>query len=376
MPRSCLILLFCLPLAGGEPSGPPMIEGKVVPPSPADPVAHPGLRIWDEPAFTHWPSIVYDREERNLAFFLPVPANRELDQKKGFKRPEGGYSNPFGWQAGDQGTIGWEPGAKLPFTLDADPEIDRVSGLLTLPLQTGIHTAVVTIAKGTRNLRLRIADAKQTWPLAKLVNGFPVDAEGVPTVLVDQRPDPGRERRFEVFKPDLPRPTGRALVVGDPMAAMGSDCFRDLDAEVRPATDLRYPQNAALIALASLGAPLPRTILWSPGNDILFANAWSEEEDRLLGGLRTRLESLGAMPRLVLLLPPLPVDDELQERAVARREFLQRSAQFRGWSVLDVQMIIKDQLKATEVGPSVHTRYPHGLAMVQIRQAIAQSLAQ
>ncbi|MBA3684234.1 MAG: hypothetical protein H0W72_03230, partial [Planctomycetes bacterium] len=138
-----------------------------VPPSPS---TAPGVRIWPEPRFTHWPAIVYADEDRNLSFQLPVK------------------------QAGTPGEVGWEGQPQMPIVLPADT--DRVSGLLPVPRALGTHVGTLTIAGATTKTPLRLVDVREPWPLASLRDGFPVDRDGVPVVLVDRRRDPGAERTW------------------------------------------------------------------------------------------------------------------------------------------------------------------------------------
>ncbi len=317
-----------------------------IPPSPS---TAPGVRIWPDPRFTHWPAVIYADEARNLSFELPVR------------------------QAGTAGSVGWEGGAAaLPITLPDDTE--RVSGLLPVPGGFGVHTACITIADTTTRLPLRLIDVRQAWPLAAMRDGFPVDAAGVPTILVDRRRDPSGERQWNLLARDLPRGLGQPLVVGDPLADLGGDAWKGLTAELRIAVDDRHPQHAVLVALATLPQPLPRTLVWSPGNGALFGGAWTAEEERLLGAVRSRCAALGAMPRLVLLLPPIPLDPGLQALARTRREQLARSAGFQGWSVVDLDAVAGPAETANRVADGLFTRHPIGEARARITAAIADEL--
>jgi len=337
--RSALLVLLAATIAAVEGVAPAPIR---VPPSPS---TAPGVRIWPEPRFTHWPAVIYADEERNLSFELPVK------------------------RAGVTGSVGWEGASPLPITLPDDTE--RVSGLMPVPGGYGVHTALITIAEAVTKLPLRLADARRPWPLAALRDGFPVDDAGVPTILVDRRRDPASERQWKLLSSELPRGVGQALIVGDPLADLGGDCWDGLPAERRIALDDRHPQHAVLVALATLPDPLPRTLLWSPGNGALFGGAWSAEEERLLGIVRSRCAALGAMPRLVLLLPPIPLDPELQELARTRRDQLARSAAFQGWSVVDLEEIAGPAERANRVADGLFTRHPIGEARTRINQAIA-----
>jgi hypothetical protein len=340
------LLSIALPLAGGE-------SQPLVPPSPS---TAPGVRIWPDPAFTHWPAVTYPDEARNVAFSLPV------------RKP------------GTAGTIGWSAGQPMPFTLPANA--DSISGLLPLPSGPGTHEAVVKLDGKDSRIPLVIADAREPWPLAELRNGFPVDAKGVAVVLSDRRRGTKDERVWSLLDGSDARPAGRPLLVGDPLEAMGGDAWRDLDADARPALDERYPQHAVLVALAAVlterpatGAKgLPRTIIWCPGNQVLFGGAWSPEEERLLGVIRTRCERLGAMPRLVLALPPWPLDQRLREQAKERREVLVRSATRLSWAVVDLARAAGEPEEANKVAPDVFTRYPLGEAQARMKRALKESL--
>ncbi len=76
----------------------------------------------------------------------------------------------------------------------------------------------------------------------------------------------------------------------------------------------------------------PRTIVWCPGNQALFGAGWSPEEERVLAVLRRRLEALGYMPRLILVAPPIPLDEALGQQARERRDLLISSATAQGWA--------------------------------------------
>jgi hypothetical protein len=107
----------------------------------------------------------------------------------------------------------------------------------------------------------------------------------------------------------------------------------------------------------------------------LFGGAWSVEEERIFGVLRTRCEGLGAMPTMILVLPPTPVNQELAEQAKARREQLTRSAVSSSWIVIDCDLAAGPPEKANQVGERTYTRYPNGEAQARIRKALADALS-
>lgn len=332
---------------------PPNASSVPVPPSPS---SAPGIRIWPDPRFTHWPPLVYRDEPRNVAFALPV--------KKG----------------GAAGTIAWENQTPLPFTLPNDAE--SISGLLPLPSAIGDHRATVAIESGSFPIVLRLCDARESWPITGLNNGFPVDADGRAVVLQDRRRGTREERVWSFLDGGEVRPVGRAVLIGDALEALGSRVWDGLDADARPASDERYPHHAVLVALAAIlgdgsGEPrqrLPRTIVWSPGNQTLHGGAWTAEEERVLGVIRTRCERIGVMPRLVLALPPLPVEAHLQARAAERRDLLLRSANRLGWVVVDLARAAGAPEEANRVAPQVFTAYPLAPAQERMRAVLREAL--
>ncbi|MCK6487851.1 MAG: hypothetical protein L6R48_05825 [Planctomycetes bacterium] len=368
------------------------VAGAAEPAVPPSPSTHPGKRILPLPHFTHWPAVAYGDERRNAAFTIPY-ANPAVDAK-GFRPVT--YEEPVP-RCGAPGTVGWEGGEQLPIRLPEDGE--GISGLIDLSLEPGARQALLTLDNPAKapegrgwsalpgdppklvlRLGVRVVDAREDWPLARLQDGYPVDAAGLPVVLLDQRRNADRERKLALLRRDPPRGEGRALVVGDPLEALGRTAWEGLDAECRPAQDDRHPQHAVLVALAQAinrtpagGAALdPRTIVWCPGNQVLAGGAWDAEEERLLGVVRTRCEALGFRPRLVLALPPLPVDG--REHAQERRELLRRSANQLGWVVLDLARAAGEPEDANQVGEQVFTTNPNGTAQERMRAALAGEL--
>lgn len=353
--------LACCVIAGEEAvptPTPATAQPPTTAPVPPSPSTAPGVRIWPDPRFTHWPPVVYRDEVRNVAFALPV------------KKP------------GVAGTVGWNGQSPLPFTLPTDAE--SISGLLSLPATIGEHRATVAIESASFPITVRIVDAREAWPITSLGgNGFPVDADGRAVVLQDRRRGTREERVWSFLDAGEVRPTGRAVLVGDALEALGSRVWDGLDADARPASDERYPHHAVLIALGVIlgegtgeaRSRLPRTLVWSPGNQALIGGAWSAEEERVLGVVRTRCEHLGVMPRLVLALPPLPVEPHLQARAVERRDLLLRSANRLGWIVVDLAKAAGAPEEANRVAPQVFTTYPLAPAQERMRAALKDALA-
>lgn len=336
----------------------PAPQSSAIPPSPS---TVSGERIWPAPAFTHWPAVVYADEERNVAFALPV-------------------RNP-----GAVGSIGWQGEKALPFTLPTD--LERISGLLPLPTALGAYRADLTIGGAAPvPLALVVADAAAPWPIVALREGFPINAAGVPVVLLDHRRDANQERKWALVSAlQKPRPTGASVVVGDLLSGLGQSAFTGLDARVIEAVDDRSPWHAQLVALARdmaswVPEPLvkgPRTIMWSPGNRALLHNTWTPEEERFFGVVRTRCEVLGIFPRLVLVLPPAPIDDREPARVLAaeRREQLRRTAANQGWLVLDVERSAGSADEAFKIGEQVFAEGPVGAARERLAGALRTELA-
>jgi hypothetical protein len=336
MRAGLLILLLVCGLAAGE-----------MPPSPS---TAPGIRIWPAPAFTHWPPIAYPDERRNAAVGLPV------------RTP------------GARGAWRWD--GQPPIELRLPDDAEATSGLVDLSLAPGRRELVVELPEGATRLALRVEPgAVASWPISGLAGGFPVDEAGVPVVLLASRPQPARERTWALLRPDLPRPAGRALLVGDPLAAFGGDAWAGLDAETRPATDPARPHHAVIAALAALPTPLPRTLLWCPGNGALARGEADPEEARLLGLLRERFTALGAAPLLVLALPPRPLGERLAAADATRRDELQREADRTGWRVIDLARSAGPPEDANRVGDNAFAPYPVGEAQARMRETLRGILA-
>jgi hypothetical protein len=330
-----------------------------IPPIPPSPSTAPGVRIWPDPQFTHWPAVAYDDETRNIAFSLPI--------RPGIKT----------------GTIGWEKTDtqnQSPWPLTLPDDAESTGGLLPLPLTVGVHRALAQLGDSQYPLNVRVVDAHGEWPLVRLQRGFPVDDAGTAVVLLDHRRGTREERMWSFLDTRLPRPSGRALIIGDALVAFGQSTWDDLDADLRPVHDERYPQHAALIAFAAAlrgeANRLPRTIIWSPGNQVIAGAAWSAEEERVLGVVRTRLERLGVQPRLILCLPPLPVEAHYRTLAEERRALLQRSASRLGWIIVDAARLAGEPEQANQLSDGVFTTYPHGQALKRIRDGLREALKQ
>jgi hypothetical protein len=306
------------------------------------------VRIWPGPRFTHWPAIAYPDESRDAAVVLPL-------------RQPGGTA---GW--------GWEGAEMIP--LRPPVGVETVSGLVSLMLRPASYHLRVELSGASASLSLRVADVAEPWPLVRLRDGFPVDADDVPVVLLDRRRQPGAERTWALLRAHWPRPIGRPLLVGDPLPAMDGSAWTGLDAEQRPATDPAKSHHACLVALARLPDPLPRTIIWSPGNGSLDYGAADPEEVRLLGALRSRCEALQVAPLLILALPPEPVEVRLRVPALERREALVREADLTGWRVIDLARVAGDADTANRVGDEVFAAYPVGEAQIRMRDQLAAAL--
>lgn len=318
---------------------------------PASPSTVPGTRIWPAAHLTHYPPIIYEDERRHAALAFPLP--------------EAGTIR-LGWA----GAVPYE--LAIPLTLVGKQQ----SALVWLPMQQQRATIELQIpGRRLERLPLRFCTLAGPWPHAGLRGGRPVDAEGVPVIIRMPRWQPESQRRWAWFTSTPERPTGQALVVGDPLTAQGSSCFDGLDAQCVALNETRTPAAALLPVLAGLSAPYPRTLVWSPGNQCLIENTWTREEERLLILCRARFTALGVRPRLVLVLPPLPVAQDLRPMARQRHDFLLRTAAFSGWQVIDSPRYLPAPEQANALAPGLTTTYPCGAAQTTLRALIADQLA-
>lgn len=264
--------------------------------------------------------------------------------------------------------LGWAGADALAVSV---PEGDSTAQL-ALPYGIGLHRGEARLGDGSARLAIRLSEVAGPWPITALRDGLPVDAAGVPVVLVERRRSANDVRRERLAPLARPRPDGRPIVVGDPLATPGGDAWSGLAAELRPALDERYPQHAALLALAALDRP--RSILWCPGNGALFAGTWAEE-GRLCAALAHRCAALAIRPRLVLALPPWPVTAAARELAGQRRQALAAAAQAAGWELLDLAASAGDPALANRLSPGLFAEYPVGAAQQRLRTALGDELA-
>lgn len=331
---------------------------------PESPSKVPGKYIWDDPRFTHWPGIVYRGEGRNLAFMIH---NRYSTKRKS-------VSGSIGWPEIQKINGTDKVGEQRSFVLPAQEDAIRVSGLAPLPVSLGEHTALLELGEEKHELAIRIVDIAGDWPHDHLENGFPVDVNNVPVIVHITRPENDAGRQSGLLESLGKRPDGPAVLLGDPLSALGSDIWHGVDATRIEAVDGRYSRYAALCALAKMQAPWPRTFVYSPGNQSLFARSWSQEEERILQVIEQRWRALGVRPELILLLPPVPVQEYLHKQAIERRALLRRSAIFRNWSIIDLEKIAGPANEANKLAEAAFTNYPIGAARDRIAQAITKAL--
>ncbi len=336
-----------------DASAPEIVAGML--PSPS---THDGKRIWQPPQFTHWPAIMYADEQRHFAFSVPI-------QKAGLVR------------------VGWRDAELAEIQVGKERANTVQSGLLMRGANIGRFEAVVALAQNETTLPVQVLSVTEPhWPHMALRNGMTVDADGNPVVLILERRNQERERRWKFLsKGSLPRPTGRAVMVGDPLTALNASAWDGLDADTIVAEDERYPQHAVIVALAAYTTELelealPRTVIWSPGNAPLYAQTVSGEEERLLHLISARFEALACIPQCIIALPPLPVEERLREQAEQRREALRSSALFQGWQVVDLGARAGDPEDANRVADGLYCRYPCGESQEVLRVALRAALAQ
>ncbi len=339
----------------------PFREGMEPPPSPADPALYPGKRIWPAPRITHWPAVRFAGERRSIAFTIPVPRSAAGQRA-------------LGWKPGDPGSVGWfSQVERLRFVLPDDPDEQQVSGLVHLPRGTGMKVLRLELGETVLRLPLRLVDASAAWPLAGLEHEHPVDPDGTPVVLVQHDPPVG-DQRLPAGWWELPPASGEALLLGDPLPSLGADAWNGVPGQRAPVVDARRPHHDSLVVLAGLARPLPRAIVWSPGNAPLHHGTWNHDEDRLLAVLPARCHALGERPRLLLALPPLPVDADLRELARERRAFLATRAFYLGWEVIDLADGIGGPETANRFAPGAYTRYPCREAQARMATVLRRAL--
>jgi hypothetical protein len=289
---------------------------------------------------TAWPAVVTADERQQVAFRLHAP------------------------DAG-AAVIAWDGAPAGEFAVP----VGVSDGLLVLPTGLGLHQGEARLGGGSVPLAIRLAAVEEPWPIAGLRDGLPVDATGAPVVLVERRRTVNDLRRERLVERSAPRrPVGRPLLVGDPLG----DAWRGLNAELRAIGDVRYPQHAALVTLASVAQS--RSIVWSPGNGALFARTWSGE-GRLCSALSARLTAMGIRPRLVLALPPAPVAAAWAADDARRRQELSAAARAAGWELCDLAAAAGDPLIANRLAAGLYDEHPVGAALERVRTTLRDELA-
>lgn len=345
-------------VGASERESPAYLPLSDVPPSPSQASAE---RIWPDPHLTHWPPLIYDDESRNAALTLPIR------------------------EAGVAGWWGWQNGPRIPFTLPQQAMGDQTAGLIGIPQEVGRHQGQVVIADHSWPLALRVIDVdSKPWPHQGLENGFPVDAEGVPVVVRLRRQYGQGDRRWIALRGRPPAGQGPALFIGDPLLSLGRGVIDPVtqadDQEALPSlvthfVDSAHPSAAGLVAWAQWQHLEPRLVVWSPGNRCLESRLWTAEELRFMEAINQSVTAAGYQPRAVLLLPPLPVEQALRERAHGRLQALRYHATRHGWEVLDGEAIAGRQGQGAELSPGLYLRYPHGAAQDALREKLESILS-
>ncbi len=287
-------------------------------------------------ALIAWPAIVCADEQHSVTLHLP----------------------------GGQASFGWDGGLPLALTV---PE-GGGEALLLLPQPRG--TAVIgALHSGGAEERfsVRLVDAAEAWPVVGLRDGQPVDADGTAVVLVDRRRTANDVRRARLGAAAPARPNGRPLLVGDAMATAFGSPWSGLMAEQRSGAG-----HAVLVALADPGRP--RSIVWCPDQVALIAGTWAEE-GRLCSALSRRLAALGIAPRLVVALPPAPVDPARRDEASGRAQALRAAAYAAGWQTIDLAAAAGEAQAANGIVGGLWAEFPVGAALKRVHQALADELS-
>ena len=332
--RAVPLLLLCLAAGAAE-----------LPPSPS---TAPGLPLPPTAALTHLPGVIYPDESRALAFRLPP---------------------------GQPGTIGWKGLPPIPVTPSLAVD---TGGLLALPTTPGLRQVAIHLGSASWTFPVRLVAAAEDWTWDRLDQGLAVDKDGVPVILLAERPQPEADRRWQLLSTRPPRGADPALLVGDPLASPDGSAFTGLLGTVVTAIDARHPDLAVLVAISRhLGSgQRPKSLLWSPGNEALRQGAWSSEEERVLGVVKTRCLALGFLPRLSLLLPPTPLEDrpEILAQSSERRNLLRRSAAAQGWAVIDADRWCGPPEQATRLPGGGYATHPVGEARITLTTALKAEL--
>ena len=328
------ILLLCLAAGAAE-----------LPPSPS---TAPGLPLPARAALTHVPGVIYPDEARSLAFRLPP---------------------------GQPGTIAWEGSPPIPVT--PSPVVDT-GGLLALPTTPGPRQVVIHLGSASWMFPVHLIAATDPWTWDRLEDGLAMDKDGVPVILVAERPQPDAERRWQLLSSRPPRGEAPAILVGDPLAGPDGNVFTGQSGTPITAINAQHPDLAILVAISRhlASGQRPRSLLWSPGNEALRQGAWSSEEERVLGVVKARCLALGFLPRLSLLLPPTPLEDrpEILAQAAERRELLRRSAAAQGWAVIDADRWCGPPEQATRLPGGGYATHPVGEAHAALVAALKAEL--
>jgi hypothetical protein len=353
---------------------------QTVPPSPSSVTAAALVETF---GFAAWPPIVYADERSNVACRIPPEPTAALQVAVPFN------ANPAApKQSSGPSTLGWSTGPLATIRLPAEP----TGALLPLP-GLGTHEAVLNTAAGRHQATLRVAPANQPWPVHHLSgsnaqppwdSGLPVDAQGIPVVLVDRRRDLTQDRHLgAVTAFARQRPTGAPLVIGDPQASQDQAPLWQAAVKAgATALSATHPRRPSCAILAALGraqttwnadpASVPSAIVLMPGPRSETDPQDLMTEERLLGALRSRLDALGLSPRIVVLLPWPPL---AQDRAwdAGRGARLRQIAVHLQVIVLDPERIAGPAAEAHRLVPGAYARTPQGAARDALSAALAKA---
>jgi hypothetical protein len=297
------------------------------------------------PTLGPWPVVVYRDEERHLAVELPVVLG------------------------GTTVSLSWRGGSPMAVVLPTEGPRRRSALLPWRPAEGGGELTAHT-AWGSSTLPVRVVEAHEPWPIAGLREGRPVDDAGRAVVLLVDRMDGGGERRWAWLRAATQPGTGPLLVAAPPswLPVLGE--FGGATVALQHPV---FPLHDVLPALAAL-RETPAAVLLLPGDGSLLTGGADAEEPRVLEAVARRWAGQERQPRLVLVLPALPLQASLREAALLRRQRFRRVAVDWSWALVDEERVAP-AVSARALAPAVFATVPQGEHAVRLRAALAAALA-
>ncbi|MFW5845920.1 MAG: hypothetical protein ACOCXJ_06820, partial [Planctomycetota bacterium] len=332
---------------------PAFLAGLELPPGPADPERFPQRAPTAEPELLSWPPVVTSAHDWHVALSIPM-------------------SNPA-YGPGHVLRLRWQGEPGVAATLPDDGRA-AVGALALMPDLPGLQSLQVRCGDWNGSFPIHIQPvAAPDWPAMVWTDGAVHLADGGHPVSLLLAEEPDADTAARAWW-SLPAATGDPLFAGDPLAVLGGDAWPDLPARRLRMDDHPRGERRWAAVLAELQPPLPALILWSPGDEALRAGIRDRSEELWLHAIRQRCQALGQRPRLLLLLPPLPVREDLQAPAARRRDHLRDSAIAAGWTVYDAAAVSGPPTGANRIAPGLLARHPVGAAQAAIAALLRRAI--